>query len=801
MSTIHLMIFLPFIFAIIVPLIDRLSKRKVHTGAFVLVVPLVLFVYLLQYIPEVVKGNISTASFSWIPDLNFTFTVVIDGFSLLFGLLISGMGVLVVLYSIYYLAKEREALAHFYVYLLLFMGAMLGVVFSDHLMILYVFWELTSISSFLLIAYWYERKASRQGALKALLITVTGGFFMLAGFILLKMMGDTYSFRELIDQADELATHPFFLAAMILLLIGTFTKSAQFPFSIWLPDAMEAPTPVSAYLHSATMVKAGIYLVARLTPLFGGHALWFWLVSGVGLVTLLYGSWTAIKQTDLKALLAYSTISQLGLVMSLIGVGSLAFYFREGPLFTIFATALFAGIFHLFNHSTFKGSLFMVVGIIDLGTGTRDIRRLGGLLHLMPITFTVAVISGFSMAGLPPFNGFLSKEMFFQSMLDVLEIDVFGLKTWGILFPVIAWVASVFTFVYAMILIFKTFTGKFHPERLNRPVREMPFGMLFSPIILALIVIGGFFFPNTLSKFILQPSLYSLLPEAEQRGIGHISIWHGFTPAFWLTVGVVLFGILLYLTQRKWRNIYHLYPKKLTLNGLYYGSLNGYERLSYRVTTGYMTGSLRHYLLYIFTFLTLVMVISLIRNGNVTVTVANNHPVAVIDIVIVIGIIAAAIATLLTNSRIAAIVSLSAVGYLVVLLYVIFRAPDLALTQMVVETVTTVLFLLCFYHLPKLEKRLEPVKFKLTNGIVSVTFGLLVTVLSILAFNHKLFPPITSFFENSFELAGGKNIVNTILVDFRGFDTMLEISVLVIAGLGVYSLIRLGLKERDTDES
>jgi len=232
------MIFLPFIFAIIVPLIDRLSKRKVHTGAFVLVVPLVLFVYLLQYIPEVVKGNISTASFSWIPDLNFTFTVVIDGFSLLFGLLISGMGVLVVLYSIYYLAKEREALAHFYVYLLLFMGAMLGVVFSDHLMILYVFWELTSISSFLLIAYWYERKASRQGALKALLITVTGGFFMLAGFILLKMMGDTYSFRELIDQADELATHPFFLAAMILLLIGTFTKSAQFPFSIWLPDAM-----------------------------------------------------------------------------------------------------------------------------------------------------------------------------------------------------------------------------------------------------------------------------------------------------------------------------------------------------------------------------------------------------------------------------------------------------------------------------------------------------------------------------------------------------------------------------------
>lgn len=800
MSIVHILILLPFIFAIFVPVLDRLSRRNVHTGTFVLVVPLILFIYLLQYIPGVVKGNDTIYSFSWIPDLDFDFTVVIDGFSLLFGLLITGMGVLVILYSIYYLAKEREALGNFYVYLLLFMGSMLGVVFSDNVMVLYVFWELTSISSFLLIAFWYERRASRSGALKALIITVTGGFFMLAGFIFLALMGNTYSIRELIAQAGDLSNHPFFLPAMILILIGAFTKSAQFPFSIWLPDAMEAPTPVSAYLHSATMVKAGIYLVARLTPFFGGHGLWFWLVSGIGLVTLLYGSWTAIKQTDLKALLAYSTVSQLGLVMSLIGVGSLAFYYKEGVLFTVFATALFAGIFHLFNHSTFKGSLFMVVGIIDLGTGTRDIRRLGGLFHLMPITFTVAVISGFSMAGLPPFNGFLSKEMFFQSMLDVMRIETFGLKTWGILFPVLAWVASIFTFVYSMILIFRTFTGKFRPERLNRPVREMPIGMLVAPVFLALIVIVVFFFPNTLSKYLLQPSLYSLLPSAEQAGIGHIQIWHGFTPAFWMTVGVIGAGILLYVTQRKWRNIYRLYPKHLTLNGIFHGSITGYERLSNRVTTRYMTGSLRHYILYIFAFYILVLTFAVIRGGNVAVALANSQPIDVIDIVIVIGIIAAALSTLFTNNRITAIVSLSAVGYLVVLLYVIFRAPDLALTQMVVETVTTVLFLLCFYHLPKLGKRVEPMKFKLTNGIISVLMGVLVTVFSILAFNHKLFPPITSFFENSFELAGGKNIVNTILVDFRGFDTMLEISVLVIAGLGVFSLIRLGLKESDTDE-
>lgn len=801
MSIFHAMILAPLIYALFVPFFYRSFNRRLHTGWFVIAVPLILFIYLLQYIPKVLKGNTLYETVSWIPSLGIDFTVAIDGFSLLFGLLITGMGALVVLYSIYYLSKEKEeALHNFYVYLLLFMGAMLGVVFSDHLLVLYVFWELTSIASFLLIAYWYERKASRKGALKALLITVTGGFFMLAGIILLAMMGDSYSIRELIAQKSVLMTHPYFIPSMVLLLIGAFTKSAQFPFSIWLPDAMEAPTPVSAYLHSATMVKAGIYLVARFSPLFGGTGLWFWLVSVVGLITLLYGSWTAIKQTDLKALLAYSTVSQLGLVMSLLGVGSLAFYYEEGPLFTIFATALFATIFHLFNHSVFKGSLFMVVGIIDLGTGTRDIRRISGLLQLMPVTFTVAVISGFSMAGLPPFGGFLSKEMFFQSMVDVSDLQEFGLGQWGVLFPVFAWIASVFTFVYSMILIFKTFTGKFQPQKLNRPVHEMPFGMLVSPVLLAFLVIAVFFFPNILSKWILQPSLYSIIPAAKQTRIGDIQIWHGLTPAFLMTVGVILVGFTLYKMLDKWLRIYRVFPQKLTLNGLYDWSLSTYEAQSRKITNRYMTGSLRHYLLYILSFLILTVTIALIRNGRVQLAMENFHAIGVLDVVIFIGIVLAALTILITNNRITAILALSVVGYLVVMLFVIFRAPDLALTQMVVETVTTVLFLLCFYHLPKLGKRMEPLKFKWTNGIIAVLTGFLVTIFTILAYNHKRFMPITSFFENSYELAGGKNIVNTILVDFRGFDTMLEISVLVIAGLGVYSLIRLKLRERDTDE-
>jgi multicomponent Na+:H+ antiporter subunit A len=407
------------------------------------------------------KGEVFTSTVKWIPAYSINFTTYLDGLSLVFGLLIAGIGSLVILYSIFYLSKHREALHNFYVYLLLFMGAMLGLVMSDNYYVLYVFWEITSVSSFLLIAYWYERDRSRYGAQKAMLITVFGGLAMLAGLIMLSIMADTTSIRETLLQLNQIHSHELFIPAMILILLGAFTKSAQFPFSIWLPDAMEAPTPISAYLHSATMVKAGIYLVARLTPIFGGTIEWFWLVVGIGIFTLLYGSFNAVKQTDLKALLAYSTISQLGLIMSLLGLGSAALYKDLGvDEAALYATAIFAAIFHLVNHSTFKGSLFMVVGIIDHETGTRDLRRLGGLIHLMPISFTLTVIGSFSMAGLPPFNGFLSKEMFFTAVVNASHMEIFNLQHIGILLPIVAWIASVFTFIYCMILVFKTFRGK-----------------------------------------------------------------------------------------------------------------------------------------------------------------------------------------------------------------------------------------------------------------------------------------------------------------------------------------------------
>src|SRR5699024_2929269 len=412
---------------------------------------------------------------NWVPSLKINFGLYVDGISLLFSLLITGIGTLVILYSIYYLPKLKEKLNNFYIYLLLFMGAMLGIVLSDNLVVLYVFWEITSISSSLLISYWFQREKSIYGAQKSMFITVFGGLSMLGGISLLYVMTGSFSVQEIIESADLVATSSLFIPAMLLMLLGAFTKSAQFPFHIWLPDAMEAPTPVSAYLHSATMVKAGIYLVARLTPVFGGSMEWFWIVSLVGITTMMWGALSAVRQKDLKSILAFSTVSQLGMIMSLLGTGSAAYYFTEGDS-TLYTTAILAAVFHLINHATFKGSLFMTAGIIDHETGVRDIRKLGGLMTIMPITATISFIGVASMAGLPPFNGFLSKELFFTAMVNVTEYGVFNLETLGIILPVLAWVASIFTFLYSAILFFKTFTGKFQPEKLSfRKVQEAPF--------------------------------------------------------------------------------------------------------------------------------------------------------------------------------------------------------------------------------------------------------------------------------------------------------------------------------------
>ncbi len=799
MSWLHAAILLPFIFAVLIPFLYKSFNSRVHTGWFVLIVPTILFLYFLQYIPIVSNGETVIKEIPWIPSLGIDFSAYVDGLSLTFSLLITGMGSLVILYSIFYLSKAREALHNFYIYLMLFMGAMLGVVFSDNMLVMYVFWELTSISSFLLIAYWYQRKKSRYGAQKSMLITISGGLSLLAGMLILSIITDTYSIREIIGQVDLIRESSLFIPAMILLLIGAFTKSAQFPFSIWLPDAMEAPTPISAYLHSATMVKAGIFLIARFTPVFGGSSTWFWIVSSVGLVTLLYGSITAVKQTDLKALLAYSTISQLGLITSLLGIGSAAVHYGYGDSGEIYAVAIFAAIFHLVNHSTFKGSLFMVAGIIDHETGTRNLRRLGGLMRLMPISFTITIIGSFAMAGLPPFNGFLSKEMFFTGLLNIAQNPVFGMETVGYLFPVIAWIASVFTFIYCMILVFKTFTGEYKPDLLEKDAHEPVAGMLIPPIILAVLVILIFFMPNVMAKYILEPTLIAILPGyADAGGLGkEISAWHGFNMELWMTIGVILFGGLLYMSLKKWMKLYRLYPETLSLNNFYNIGLAALESGSLMITKRYMTGFIRDYLSYIFVFIIVMVGGSLVLLDGFHFDSSGNAPVEWYEAALIAGMCISALITMLTRSRMTAIISVGALGYLVSLFFVILRAPDLALTQLVVETVTVVLFLLCFYHLPKYRKESITTHFKMIKMLISVCVGVLVTLLALSANGNRLFEPITAYFENSYDLAGAKNIVNAILVDFRGFDTMLEILVLCVSGLTVYTLIKLRPARRE----
>ncbi|WP_404406273.1 Na+/H+ antiporter subunit A [Jeotgalibacillus malaysiensis] len=802
MTALHMMILLPIFSVVLIALFARFVPR-IHTGWAALIVPVILFSGFISYAPEIINGGTITASVPWSPGLDLYFDIHLDGLSLLFAFLITGVGILVFFYSIFYLSKERESLGHFYSYLLMFMGAMLGIVLTDHLMVLYLFWELTSISSFLLISFWYRRRKSQYGAQKSFLITVFGGVAMLVGFIMLYVMSGTYSIQEIIAMRSSLVEHDLFIAALILVLLGAFTKSAQFPFHIWLPDAMEAPTPVSAYLHSATMVKAGLFLVARFTPLFGGEAVWFWLVTGVGLFTMFWGAFTAVRHNDLKALLAYSTISQLGLIMSLLGIGSAALYIGDGVDSMLYTTAIFVALFHLFNHSTFKGALFMVVGIVDHKVGTRDIRKLGGLIAFMPVTFTLALISSFSMAGLPPFNGFLSKEMFFTATLNANEMTFFSMETWGLLFPIVAVVGSIFTFTYSAIIVFRTFFGKYRPERLEKTPREASIGLLLPPAILCTLVVGIFFFPNVLSEYILTPAMNAVLPSfAGVEGlIPEVYAWHGFNTELLMTAIVVGMGLLLVKATPLWREVYSFFPPRLSLDAAYQRALAGTEIRSRQITDSYMTGFLRHYLYYIYGFLILTVGGALIWSDSISVNIADDAPAGTYEIILTVIMAVSAVSILFVNSRKTATLLNGVLGYCIAIFFVLFRAPDLALTQLVVETVTTVLFLLCFYYLPDWKPEDRNLKVKIPKVIISISMGALTVLIALAVQNQKMFETISTYYEDAYELAGGRNIVNAILGDFRALDTMLEVVVLFIAGIGVYTMIKLKGKEADkTDE-
>ncbi|MFD1038555.1 Na+/H+ antiporter subunit A [Virgibacillus byunsanensis] len=767
-------VLLPLLIACFIPMISKI-KDKVHTGIFVLFIPLFIFIYFIQYIGS--DFSPVRQSYSWIPSLGINLNFYLDGLSLLFVLLISGIGTLVVLYSVYYLHKS-ERLGHFYVYLLIFMAAMLGVVLSDNIYVLYTFWELTSISSFLLIGYWHFNKKSRYGALKSMLITVFGGLSMFGGFILLSVITGTTSIQAMISQTDIILNSDYLPLILILILLGAFTKSAQFPFHIWLPDAMEAPTPVSAYLHSATMVKAGIFLVARFSPIFSSYEWFFITVSIFGIVTLCWASYMAVRQTDLKAILAYSTISQLGMIMAMLGFGT--------------EIAVFAAVFHILNHATFKGSLFMVAGIVDHETGTRDIRKLGGLLTFMPMSATLALFGTFSMAGLPlPFlNGFYSKELFFDATLHLnegaLTITSFLIQ----IIPYLAVFGSIFTFVYSMYFLFGVFGGKEQIEKLPKKPHEAPIGMLISPIILVMGVILIGLFPNMVNGTFIAHAAEAVSGIEITKDI---SFWHGFMyPPLLMSLVVVGLGTVLVTTRKKWTGIYQYVPGKFSFNGVYDSMLRKLTSYSGKITDTYMTGSLRLYAAIILSVILIVTFSVMIATNGFYITFDNLAPITILELAVVLIMVVAAIATIFAKQKVSAILILGVVGYGLATLFVVYRAPDLALTQLVIETITVALFLLCFYHLPQLRPRNETRGFKTINAVIAISFGALMTLVGIASHSSNWFDSISEYFvETSYELGGGKNIVNVILVDMRGLDTLFEIAVLGIAALAIFSLIKL----------
>ena len=769
-----------------VPLLARAVGRRV--GWLVLLVPALLFAYFASFLGSVDAAYIRH-TWSWVPTLGIELSLALDGLSLLFALLITGIGTLVVFYAQYYMSPDDD-LGKFYMYILLFMGAMLGVVLVDNLIVLYIFWELTSISSFLLIGFWHTRGEAREGALKAILITVMGGLGLLAGFALLYAAGGTYDFRELVARKDAIVSSPYYVPAVLLIFLGAFTKSAQAPFHIWLPGAMAAPTPVSAYLHSATMVKAGIFLVAKLSLLLGGTPLWFYTVAAFGTATLLVGGLLALRQIDLKALLACSTVSQLGLIIPMFGMGT--------------ELAALAGAAHIIHHATFKGALFMLVGIIDHETYTRRIDNLAGLFRRMPKTSILIAIAALSMAGLWPLNGFVSKELIFDAHLH----PPFGSNFWTGLFAVLATVGSIATTAYSLVLVHHILFGrvlkKAHDLREGvvdneflRRAHDPVLPMLLAPAVLVVLVIILGIYP-----FPLEEPLYR---AAAAASLGYMPSTHLHTmPALGLpllmSVLALALGALLYLRIGAIRYVLARTRRAFSANAAYEGFLQVLHGSSERLDRAHMTGFLRDYVLFTVGAFVLLVGYGVVRAlfGGLRLDLA---PVTPWEIGVTLALSVGAIATVIFHQRMSALIAAGSVGALVSLLFVLWHAPDLALTQLMVEAISALLILLAFTHLPQVRREFVPARYRRTNIAVAVAFGLLSSLAAAVSLGNPYFETISHYFvENSLPLGGGRNIVNVILVDFRGFDTMGEITVMAIAALGVRAIVRLRRKPEKEPE-
>ncbi len=749
-----------FILAVAAPWVSRLTGRA--AGWILALLPLALTVYFASFLGPVASGETYHAGHDWVPSLGVNLSFTLDGLSLLFALLISGVGALVLVYAGGYLAGHPQ-LGRLYAYLLMFMASMLGLVLADNVLLLFVFWELTSISSYLLIGFDHERREARAAALQALLVTGGGGLALMAGLLLLGQTGGSLEMSALLTRADTLRSHPLSVPALILILAAAFTKSAQFPFHFWLPAAMEAPTPISAYLHSATMVKAGVYLLARLSPAFGGSDVWVWAVSVAGGTTMLIGAWMAIVQTDLKRVLAYSTVSALGTLTLLLGLG--------GPL------AVQAAMAYLLAHALYKGALFLVAGAVDHETGTRDVDRLGGLGRMMPITALAAGAAALSMAGLPPLFGFIAKELSYEAALHA---------------PGAAWVAAaavaanIALVAVAVVVGLRPFLGKAIPT--PQPAHEAPPSLWLGPVVLAALGIAFGLWPGLWAESLVSAASISVLGRHADV---HLAMWHGLTPALALSAVTLVGGIGAYAGRGLLRRVVSRGGAVARWGpaGWYELGLKGLNWLALGQTQLLQSGYLRYYLMIIVAATAGLTGYALLGRGTPT-TAVNWSDVRFYEVGLTVLILLAVLATVLLKSRLAAIAALSVVGYGVALIFILFGAPDLAMTQFLIETLTLILFVLVFYHLPEPRIVSDRVA-RWRDATLAVGAGAVMTAL-VLAGIPENYPSISRYFvEHSVPEGHGRNVVNVILVDFRELDTLGEITVLAVAGVGVYALLKL----------
>lgn len=762
--TLALIIALPFLGALLPLWMGRFGRSACAVAAAL--APLAALLLLLSHQGTVFAGNMLKVKLEWLPALGLNLSLRLDGLGFLFALLILGIGLLVILYARYYLAK-KEPMGRFFAFLLLFMGAMLGVVLSENLLLMLMFWELTSLSSFLLIGFWGARTDARKGARMALAVTGGGGLALFAGILLLGHIAGSFELSRVLAAGYAIRAHELYPLALILVLLGVFTKSAQFPFHFWLPHAMAAPTPVSAYLHSATMVKAGVFLLARLYPALAGSEWWFYLVSLTGLVTLLVGAGMALFQHDLKGLLAYSTISHLGLITLLFGLDT--------------RLAAVAALFHIINHATFKASLFMAAGIIDHETGSRDMRRINGMWKYMPHTAVLAMVAASAMAGVPLLNGFLSKEMFFS---ETLNQHLLGSFNWVI--PAAATLAGVFSVAYSLRFIHDVFFNG-EPVNLPRfPPHEPPRYMKVPvEILVFLCLLVGMLPAYTVAPLLATAASATLGGEVPAYSL---AIWHGFNLPLLMSFVALFGGILVYTFRQPLFRWYAGLPS-LDAKLLFDQGVVLLVRGCAGLTRALENASLQRYLALLLGSALVVVALGLGALPQVSGPLA----LTAIDGITALGLAIMALAALATvvfhRQRLVSLLMLSVVGLMVALAFARYSAPDLALTQLSVEVVTIILLMLALFFLPA-QTRVESSSLRgLRDFSLAIGSGVMVAML-VFAVLTRPYTSIAGFFlDNSVAGGGGSNVVNVILVDFRGFDTLGEITVLAIAAVGIFALL------------